>query len=329
MINKANKILVTGGAGYIGSHVIEKLVKTKSKIVAIDNLIRGNRKLINKKIKFIKTDIRNQKKLRQIIKKYNLDTIIHLAGLASVEESENFKKKYFLNNVTGTLKVLKACKDTSIKNFIYSSSCSIYGNVRGKVNESRKPKPKSYYALTKYKSENLIKKYSKKYNFRFIILRYFNVGGASTSGNIGEVGNKNGRLIKNLAIQFFKKKPKINIHGSNYKTKDGTCIRDYIHVSDIADIHLKCLDYLNKNLKSNIFNCGYEKGYSVLEITKIFKNLRNDTVIKYMKRRKGDVDQVYANTNKFKKVFKWKPKFNDIKKILNSAIKWEKKLNHL
>ena len=329
MINKVNKILITGGAGYIGSHVAEKLVKTKCKIVIIDNLQRGSRKLINKKTNFIKADINNTKKIRQIILKKKIDTIIHLASFASVAESQKYKKKYYLNNVIGTQKLLQACKDTNIKNFIYSSSCSIYGNVKGKVSETNKPNPKSYYAFTKYKSENLIKNFSKKYQFKYIILRYFNVAGASNSGKIGEIGNRNDRLIKNLAIQFFKDKAKINIHGINYKTKDGTCVRDYIHVSDIADIHDMCIDYLNKNFKSNIFNCGYERGYSVLEISKIFKKLKKNTIIKFGKRRSGDVGQVFANSSKFKKMFKWKPKYNDIKKILISSIKWEKKLNHL
>ena len=329
MFNKPKKILITGGAGYIGSHVTEKLVKTRSKIVILDNLIRGNKKLINKKTKFVKANINNTNLLKKIIFKNKIDTVIHLASLASVAESQKFKKRYFLNNIKGTLSILKACKNSGVRSFIYSSSCSVYGNVKGKVSEKRKPNPKSYYAITKYKSENLIKKFSKRYRFKYIILRYFNVGGASNSGKIGEVGNKNDRLIKNLAIQYFKDKPKINIHGSNYKTKDGTCIRDYIHVSDIADIHKKCVDYLSKNLKSNIFNCGYEKGYSVLEISKIFKKIKQNTIINFKNRRPGDVSQVYADSSKFKKTFKWKPKNNDIKKIIYSAIRWEKKLNHL
>ena len=308
MNNKANKILITGGAGYIGSHVAERLVNSKLKIIAFDNLSRGNRKLINKKTKFIKADVNNLKKLKKVISENNVNTVIHLGGLASVAESLIRKKKYYI---------------------IYSSSCSVYGNVEGNVDEKKKPNPKSHYAYTKFKSENLIKKFSKKYKYKYIILRYFNVAGASNSGKIGEIGNKNDRLIKNFAIQYFKKNPKINIHGSNYKTKDGTCIRDYIHVSDIADIHYQCIKYLNKYSKSNIFNCGYGKGYSVLEIVNILKKMKKKTQINFMKKRPGDVGQVKANINKFKKTFKWKPKFNSINKILNSSIKWEKKLNHL
>jgi len=287
------------------------------------------RKLINKKTKFIKADVNNLKKLKKVISENNVNTVIHLGGLASVAESLIRKKKYYINNVLGTLNVIKACNKSNVKNFIYSSSCSVYGNVEGNVDEKKKPNPKSYYAYTKFKSENLIKKFSKKYKYKYIILRYFNVAGASNSGKIGEIGNKNDRLIKNLAIQYFKKNPKINIHGSNYKTKDGTCIRDYIHVSDIADIHYQCIKYLNKYSKSNIFNCGYGKGYSVLEIANILKRMKKKTQINFMKKRPGDVGQVKANINKFKKTFKWKPKFNSINKILNSSIKWEKKLNHL
>jgi len=323
---KVSNILITGGAGYIGSHVAERLIKIKSNIIVLDNLSSGNRRLINKKTIFIKADLKNIKLLSKVIKKNDIDTIIHLGGHASVAESEVKKKKYYKNNIIGTLNVVKACKGSNVKNFIFSSSCSVYGNVLGKVNEKRKLNPQSYYAYTKYKSENIIKKFSKKYKYKYIILRYFNVAGASKSGKIGEVGNKDGRLIKNLAIQYFKPKPIINIHGSNYKTKDGTCVRDYIHVSDIADIHYECIKYLKKNLKSNIFNCGYGKGYSVLEIANIFKKIKKNVKINFMKRRPGDVGQVHANTNKFKKTFKWKPKYNNINKILNSAINWEKKL---
>ena len=325
MYNK-KKILITGGAGYIGSHVTERFLKSKFKIITLDNLSRGYKKLINKSTKFIKADIKNFKKIQKVIHVHKIDTVIHLAGYASVAESMSKKKIYYQNNVIGTLNILKACKNSKVRNFIYSSSCSIYGNVKGKVSENNKPNPKSYYAFTKYESEKLIKKYAKINNFKFIILRYFNVAGASKSGNIGEIGNKNDRLIKNFATQYLKKNPKIKIYGSNYPTKDGTCVRDYIHVSDLADIHYKCFRYLKKYSTSNIFNCGYEKGYSVLEIAKIFKKMKKNLQIIYKKRRIGDVGQVFSSTSKFKKLIGWRPKYNNINKILMSSIKWEKKI---
>ena len=325
-MRQISNVLITGGAGYIGSHVVERLNKIKLKIIILDNLSTGHKKLINKNAKFVKCNLTNTRLLNKIINNNHIKTIIHLGGCSSVAESEVKKKKYYKNNVIGTLNLLKACKDTGVKNFIFSSTCAIYGNIKGKVSEEKKPNPQSYYAFTKYKCEENIKKFSKKYKFKYIILRYFNVAGASKSGKIGEIGNKNNRLIKNMAIQYFKDKPTIKIYGSNYNTKDGTCVRDYIHVSDIADIHYKCIKNLNKNLKSNIFNCGYDKGYSVLEIANIYKKIRKNVKIIFSKKRPGDVGQVYANSKKFEKTFKWKAKYNDINKILKSSIKWEKKL---
>ena len=321
-------ILVTGGAGYIGSHIVELLVKDKKNIVIIDNLVTGYKKLINKKAVFIKADIKNRLKIRKIIKDYKITSIIHLAAYLNVSEAEKNKKKYYLNNIIGTKNLLDACKNSSVKNIIFSSSCSIYGNVKGSVGENKKPNPQGYYGYTKYKGEELVKKLSHKYKFKYGILRYFNVAGASPSGKIGEIETSHGHLIKNLAIQSLKKKPNIQIFGNDYKTKDGTCIRDYVHVSDLADIHIKALNYLQKKEKSFVLNCGYGKGYSVKQITDIFKKIKKGVDVRYQKRRPGDIAQVYANTKKFKKILRWKPKYNNIKLIIQSAIQWEKKLKY-
>ncbi|ARJ49537.1 UDP-glucose 4-epimerase GalE [Candidatus Pelagibacter sp. RS40] len=326
MYKSSNNILVTGGAGYIGSHIVEKLVKTKNRVIILDNLVTGYKKLINKKAKFIKADIKNKKDLTRIIKNNKIESIIHLAAYLNVSEAEKNKKKYYNNNVIGTKNLIEACGNSSVKNIIFSSSCAVYGNVKGAVDENKKPNPGGYYGYTKFKGEELIKKYKKKYNYNFGILRYFNVAGASLSGKIGEIETSHGHLIKNLAIESLKNKPKINIFGNDYLTKDGTCIRDYIHVSDLADIHIKGLKYLKDNQKSFILNCGYGKGYSVQQIVNIFKKIKKGIEVKYQKRRPGDIAQVFANTSKFKKIIIWRPKYNDIKLIIQSAIKWEKKL---
>ena len=321
-------ILVTGGAGYIGSHIVEQLIKNKENVIILDNLVTGYKKLINKKAKFVKADIKNKSKITKIIKDYNISSIIHLAAYLNVSEAESNKKKYYQNNIIGTKNLLEACKNSNVENIIFSSSCSIYGDVKGSVNENRKPNPQGYYAYTKYKSEELIKKFSKKYKFKYGILRYFNVAGASPSGKIGEIEKSHGHLIKNLAIESLKKNPKIKIFGNDYSTKDGTCIRDYVHVSDLANIHIKGLKYLKDNKKSFVLNCGYGKGYSVKQIVDIFKKIKKGVDVQYQKRRPGDIAQVYANTKKFKKILKWRPKYNNIKLIIQSAIKWEKKLKN-
>ena len=326
MFTFTNNILVTGGAGYIGSHIIELLVKKKFKVFIYDNLVTGYKKLINKKAVFIKGDIKNSKLLIKTINDNNINSIIHLAGYLNISEGQKNKKKYYKNNVIGTLNLVKACKNSTVKNIIFSSSCSVYGNIKGSVSEKNTPKPKSYCAFTKYKSEEIIKKYEKKFNFKYGILRYFNVAGASPSGNIGEIEKSHDHLIKNLAIQSTKLRPKVDIFGNNYNTKDGTCIRDYIHVSDLADIHILALKKISSSKKSLILNCGYGKGYSVKEIVEIFKKIKKGVIIKYKKKRIGDVAQIYSDNSKLKKILKWKPKFNNIQTILKSAIKWEKKL---
>ncbi len=323
-------ILVTGGAGYIGSHIIELLVKKKNnKVIILDNLSTGYKILINQKSKFFKGDINNKKIVNKLINKFNIDTIIHLAASLNVSEAQTYKKKYYKNNITGTKNLLLSCRNTTVENIIFSSSCSIYGNIKGSVNERKKPNPQGYYAFTKYKGEQLIKKYASKFNYNFGILRYFNVAGASPSGKIGEMEISHGHLIKNIAIQSMKEKPKLNIYGNNYNTKDGTCVRDYIHVTDLADIHIKGIDYLIKNKKSFTLNCGYGKGYSVLQIANKFKKIKKNTQINFMSKRPGDIAQVYSDTKKFKKLLRWKPKYNDIKKIIKSAISWEVKLKKL
>ena len=326
MAKLIDNILVTGGAGYIGSHIVEKLVKTNKNIFIFDNLSTGFKSLINKKASFIKGDIKNVTKVRKIIIENNIDSIIHLAAHLKVSEAEQNKKKYSSNNITGTLKLIEACKNSNVRNIIFSSSCSVYGNIKGAVNEKKKPNPQGYYAYTKYKGEQIIKKYAKKYNYKYAILRYFNVAGASNSNKIGEIQKSYGHLIKNLAIQSLRVKPVISIYGNDYNTKDGTCLRDYVHVSDLADIHIKSLDHINSKLKSLILNCGYGKGYSVLDIVNIFKKINKKVKINYAHRRPGDISQVYADIKKLKKVLKWKSKHNDLKKILKSAFKWEKML---
>ena len=328
MNKKNHNILITGGAGYIGSHIVEQLIKVNKNIIILDNLKNGYRSLINRRAQFIKGDILNTKLVKKIIQKNKITTIMHMAGLIDVIESERNKKKYYKNNVLGTLNLIKAIKKSNVKYFIFSSSAGVYGDISKAATENIILKPINYYAYTKLKCEKIIKQYSKIYNYNYSILRYFNVCGASPSGKIGITNHKNKSLFKILAKEALKKIPIINIYGKEHATKDGTCLRDFIHVYDLASIHLKSLDVLIKKKKSFLINCGYGKAYSILEISNLFKKKINKfTKINFKGPRKGEIPISFSNINKMKKILRWKPKYNNIIKILKSSIAWEKKLN--
>jgi len=318
-------ILITGGAGYIGSHITEILLKQKKKIVLIDNLSTGYKKLINKKAKFFKLEIQNTKKINEIIIKNKIDSVIHLAASLVIGLGEKYPNKYYKNNVLGTQKILIACKGTKVSNFIFSSTAAVYKDGLYKVSENSKLKPKSVYGKTKLKAEKIIKNFCSKEKINYGILRYFNIAGASPTGKIGLI-NKSDHLFKNFSREIFKKKPFLKIYGTNYDTIDGTCIRDFIHVSDIAEIHFKILERISKLKKSIILNCGYSKGTSVLEVAKEFErqSLKKIDILK-LPRRKGDLGKIIASNDRLNKFIKWKPKYNKLDLIVKSCLNWEKK----
>ena len=317
-------VLITGGAGYIGSHVSETLVKNNKKIIIVDDLSTGYKRLINKKAKFFKFNITNTKKLKSIIIKNKIDSIIHLAAKLIIGEGEKKPKKYNKNNVLGSKSVLEACKGTSVKNFIFSSTAAVYKDGLYKVTEKSPVRPKSIYGKTKLKAENLIINFCKKEKINYGILRYFNIVGSSKSKKIGLI-NKGDHLFKNFSKEVFKKKPIFKIYGINYRTKDGSCIRDFIHVSDIAEIHKKVLEKINKINKSTILNCGYGKGNSVIQVALEFSKYANkDFKIVKMKRRKGDLVKIIAMNKKLKKFIIWIPKYNNLKIMVKSSLDWEK-----
>ena len=320
-------ILVTGGAGYIGSHIVEQLVKKNFlKIFIVDDLSTGHKRLINKKAIFIKANINKTQLIKKIILKNKIDTIIHLAAKTIVTESEKKPKLYYDVNVLGTSSLLNAAKNSSVKNFLFSSTAAVYGSKIRYVNENSKTLPDSIYGKTKLQAENLVKKNFKK---NYIILRYFNVVGASPSKKIGLI-NKYGQLFKNFAVETLKSKPKLTVYGKDYNTKDGTCIRDFIHVSDLADIHLKVLLKASKDNKSVTLNCGYGKGFSVLEVVNNFKKFSKDKVtVKFEKRRKAEIVESVANVTKLKKYLKWKPKFFNLNTMIKNSLDWEKKVGRI
>ncbi len=267
------------------------------------------------------------KKINLIINKNNIDSIIHLAAVLSVGESQKNPKKYERINVKGTKNLLAAMKNTNVRNFVFSSTCAVYSDGLKKVSENSNLKPTSVYGKTKLKGENLIKNFCKKNKINFGILRFFNVAGASDTGKIGQI-NKGDQLFKNLSLETGKKNPIFKIYGTNYKTKDGTCIRDYIHVSDISELHFKVLKKIDKTKKSKILNCGYSKGISVKEVINEFKKYCNKNLkILEHPRRSGDMVSIISNNNKLFRFIKWKPKYNKLSLIVKSCLKWEKALS--
>ncbi len=319
-------ILITGGAGYIGSHISEVLLRYKKKVFIIDDLSTGYKRLISPKAKFYKVNISNIEKTRSIIIKNKIDSIIHLAGSLIIGEGEKYPKKYYKNNVICTKNLVKACEKTLVKNFIFSSTAAVYKDGIYKVTENSALKPKSVYGKTKKTAEKIIINFCKSKKINYGILRYFNVVGASLTGKIGLI-NKGDHLFKNYSIQALKKKPIFKIYGNSYATKDGSCIRDFIHVVDVAEIHIKVLTKIDKINKSNILNCGYGKGNSVLQVAKEFVKFSNsNSRIINTSKRSGDLIKIIAVPKKLNKFIKWKPKFNNLRKMVASSIKWEKKL---
>ena len=321
-------ILLTGGAGYIGSHVTNLLIDRGYSVTVIDSLITGHRSLVNKKANLIVSDISNVRTISKLFKKNKFDVVLHFAGLIRVDESVKKPKKYLNYNFNKSKIFFKTCYHNGIKKIIYSSTASVYGNSKSpKVSEKDQLKPTNPYAKSKQLFEKYLVKIEKTHNIKFIILRYFNVAGADKKMRTGLISKYSTHLVKIACEVAVNKRKNLIINGSNYNTNDGTPVRDYIHVSDLAEIHLISLKHLLENGDSNIFNCGYGKGFSVKQVINVMnKILKRKLPTTIGKRRKGDIEKVVADPSKFKKFFSWKPKFNSLKLIIDSSLRWEKKL---
>ena len=330
MKKRANHILVTGGAGYIGSHVVNLLLDKGYKVTVIDSLITGNKKLLPKKAKLIICDISDKYLVSELLKTENYDAVMHFAGMIRVDESVKYPKKYYNYNYYKAKIFLETCFNYNLKNVIFSSTAAVYGNPKNNIVSENSPlKPLNPYAHSKLKLERFLIKKGKSKQVKFVILRYFNVAGADFKMRTGLISKFSTHLIKKISEVVVGKRKNLVIFGNDYDTKDGTPVRDYIHVSDLADIHLKSLNYLITKNKSNIFNCGYGVGYSVNDVIQCCnKLLKKKLRIKVGPRRKGDSKMLVANTRKFMKIIKWKPKFNKLRTILHTSIKWERKLSN-
>lgn len=342
-MNSAKTILVTGGAGYIGSHtIIELLENTNYNVISIDNYSNSSaktflriKKITGKKVVNYDIDLCDLKSVEAIFEKEkNIIGIIHFAAFKSVPESVNNPYKYYSNNINSLLNILGCCLKFKIENFIFSSSCSVYGNINELPVKETTPlgKAESPYAHTKQIGEEILKDYVKAFPvLKIIALRYFNPVGAHVSGLIGEDPvNKPTSLVPVITQTAVGKIKQMTVHGTDYSTRDGSCIRDYIHVTDIAIAHIKALEYLlNKKQKSNfsIFNLGTGNGVSVLEAIETFEKLTNEKLNYSLgPKREGDVSAIYSDTTLSEKELGWKTKFS-LDEMMETAWKWELNLN--
>ncbi len=321
-------LLVTGGAGYIGSATSYLLLKKKIKPIIIDKLIYKKKNIIPNKSIFFGSNISNLALVKKIIKKYNIDSVIHFAAYKDVEESILNPKKYYKNNYLVTKKFIDCCKESGIRNFIFSSTAAVYGNTNNnkKVSEKSPLNPISMYGKTKKKIEIYLNKKSNNF-FKFFSLRYFNVLGADKNLKYGPIGLNTNSFSNNLYKSVIKKK-NFKIFGNNHKTKDGSPVRDFIHVDDLAKIHFEALKYLIKYKKNQICNCGYGKGYSIKQIVEIIlKNKNINFNYSFANKRSGDISYMVADVKKLNKILKFKPKYSNIKKMIFSEFKWKNKIS--
>ncbi|EAZ92057.1 UDP-glucose 4-epimerase GalE [Crocosphaera chwakensis] len=329
MSSNHGKILVTGGAGYIGSHAVLALKKAGYDVIILDNLIYGHQDLVEKilKVELIIGDLGDRSLLKDIFKQYSIDAVMHFAAFAYVGESIKEPQKYYRNNVANTLTLLEAMKATSINKLVFSSTCATYGVAQfSPITEQHPQNPINPYGASKLMVEQILKDFSKAYDLNYVCFRYFNAAGAHPEGLLGEDHDPEPHLIPLVLLTALGKRKFISIFGRDYPTPDGTCIRDYIHVLDIAQAHLLGLNYLQQGGKSDIFNLGNGNGFSIQEVidTAIEVTQKNINV-KIGDRRPGDPPILVGSGEKAAKILGWKPQYSSLENILSHAWQWHQK----
>lgn len=321
---KSNKILVTGGAGYIGSFMVRKLKEQGYDVVILDNLSSGHKEAVEGFDLQILDLVTDTQKLNELFEKENFEAVIHMASFIQMGESFVNPEKYYINNVLGFLNLLNAMKNNNCKKIIISSSAGVYGNpVRLPIEENDPKNPLNPYGETKYMMERILEDYDSAYGIKYVSLRYFNAAGASLDGLVGEAHPDESHLIPNIIAKAIKNE-EIEIFGDNYDTFDGTCIRDYVHVLDLSEAHLLSVKFLDNGV-SDVFNLGSGRGFSNKEIIDMIKKVTGLNLnIKFGPRREGDANSLYASNEKINKVLGWSPKYT-LEDIIKSAYLWHQK----
>ena len=322
------KILVLGGAGYIGSHTVYELIEQGQEVVIADNLETGHREALHSKARFYQGDIRDRSFIDDVFEKEEIEAVIHFAANSLVGESMVNPLKYYDNNLCGTKVLLESMVAHNIDKIVFSSTAATYGEPeRIPILETDRTLPTNPYGETKLSMEKMFHWTGVAHGMRYVSLRYFNACGAHSSGTIGEAHDPESHLIPLILQVPNGKRKAISIFGDDYDTKDGTCIRDYIHVTDLAQAHILAVDYLKKGKKSNIFNLGNGIGFSVKEVVDAAREVTGHPIpVEIVPRRAGDPGQLIASSSKAREILGWEPKYTIMKEIIASAWNWHK--NH-
>lgn len=320
-------ILVTGGAGYIGSHTVRQLGEAGSNLVVLDNLSTGFKEhLLYGEL--VEGDTSDKVLVKELLDRYQVDTVIHFAAHTIVPESVSDPLKYYGNNTCATRNLLECCSEAGVKHFIFSSTAAVYGTPESaECSEKTPTSPINPYGTSKLMSEQMLRDLSAATDMSHVILRYFNVAGSDPEGRIGQSTEQATLLIKVAAEVALGKREKLLVFGTDYPTPDGTGVRDYIHVEDLADAHLKALDYLRAGGDSITLNCGYGHGYSVREVIDMVEKVNGRSInVEEAPRRAGDPPTLIAVADKARKVLGWTPRHDDLESIVRSSLNWERKM---
>ena len=324
-INKMN-ILVVGGAGYIGSHMVKRLLKDGHHVMVMDNLSKGYRDAVLCKT-FFEVDMADQSATTKIFSENPIDAVFHFASFIEVGESISHPEKYFKNNTEGTQALLEVMMKFHVKHFIFSSTAAVFGNPNySPIDEMHPKSPINPYGHSKLLVEEMLERFDQMYGLKYVSLRYFNAAGADPDGELGERHNPETHLIPLVLQAASGRRDSISIFGSDYDTFDGTCVRDYIHINDLVEAHIKAITYLRQGHSSTTFNLGNGKGFSVKEIIEAAEEVTGKNIpVKLDRRRAGDPPTLVADASLATDVLGWTTEFKDIKDIIKHAWNWEKK----
>lgn len=318
-------ILVTGGAGYIGSHTVHLLANQGRKVVVLDNMVFGHHQaIIDSEVELVRGDVGDRQLLRSLFEKHDFQAVIHFAAFAYVGESVTDPLKYYENNTAEPIRLLQVMQEFGCKVFVFSSTCATYGLPESNpITENNSQNPINPYGRSKLMVEWILRDCERAWGLKSACLRYFNASGCEADGRIGEDHQPETHLIPRVLMALTGEIEKIEIYGTDYDTPDGTCIRDYIHVEDLADAHAKALDYLSDGGDSLCCNLGTGVGVSVKEIIKVVEDVTGKTVpLSYGPRRAGDPDSLVANPDRAKQILGWEAKHKDVRDMVSSAWKW-------